>query len=287
VATNEYQQTSDADIYAVGDAVEYVYGPTAQPVRVALAGPANRAGRLAGEHAATGKSMPMAPVLGTAIVRVFNRCAAMTGLTAKLAQRLGIRERSVTVVANHHAGYFPGAKPLTLKLTFDPQSGKVLGAQAVGARGVAKRIDVVATSMAMKATVRDLAGLDLAYAPPYGSAKDPIHMAAFAACNQLDGCAEFLDTDADLSAVQLVDVRTAREVEKHPLAGAGHAANIPVDELRERIAELDPSIETVVSCGVGIRGHVAARILKQLGFADVKNLSGGATVRNRVVKEEG
>jgi len=187
IAANEYQQTNDPDIYAVGDACEYVFGPTGQPQRIALAGPANRAGRLAGEHAATGRSMPMAPVFGTSIVRVFDRTAAMTGLTAKLAARLGIPARSVTIVANQHAGYFPGAAPLTLKLTYDPTTGRVLGAQAVGADGVDKRIDVLAAALAFGATVRDLAGLDLAYAPPFGSAKDPIHLAAFAACNQLDG----------------------------------------------------------------------------------------------------
>jgi len=283
IAANEYQQTNDPDIYAVGDACEYVFGPTGQPQRIALAGPANRAGRLAGEHAATGRSMPMAPVFGTSIVRVFDRTAALTGLTAKLAACLGIPARSVTVVANQHAGYFPGAAMLTLKLTFDPSTGRVLGAQAVGADGVDKRIDVLATALAFGATVRDLAGLDLAYAPPFGSAKDPIHLAAFAACNQLDGIEQFLDADADLSGQQVVDVRTAAEVKQTPLAGAPGAINIPVDELRQRLGELDPSAPTVVSCGVGLRGHVAARILKQHGFADVKNLSGGATIRNRIV----
>jgi NADPH-dependent 2,4-dienoyl-CoA reductase/sulfur reductase-like enzyme/rhodanese-related sulfurtransferase len=283
IAANEYQQTNDPDIYAVGDACEYVFGPTGQPQRIALAGPANRAGRLAGEHAATGRSMPMAPVFGTSIVRVFDRTAALTGLTAKLAARLGIPACSVTIVANQHAGYFPGAAMLTLKLTFDPSTGRVLGAQAVGADGVDKRIDVLATALAFGATVRDLAGLDLAYAPPFGSAKDPIHLAAFAACNQLDGIEQFLDADADLSGKQLVDVRTVAEVKQTPLAGAPGAIHIPVDELRQRLGELDPSASTVVSCGVGLRGHVAARILKQHGFADVKNLSGGATIRNRIV----
>jgi NADPH-dependent 2,4-dienoyl-CoA reductase/sulfur reductase-like enzyme/rhodanese-related sulfurtransferase len=283
IATNEFLQTSDPDVYAVGDAAEYVFGPTGQPMRVALAGPANRAGRLAGEHAATGQSMPMAPVLGTAVVRVFDCGAAMTGLSAKRARKLGLASRSVTVVANQHAGYFPGATPLTLKLTYDPNSGQVLGAQAVGREGVDKRIDVIATAMALKGTVRDLAGLDLAYAPPYGAAKDPVHLAAFVACNQLDGISDVVDADADLTGRQVVDVRTVREVETMPLAGAERVIHIPLDELRDRIGELDPAAETVTSCGVGQRGYVAARILKQHGFADVKNLSGGATVRNRAV----
>jgi len=286
IAANEFQQTNDPDIYAVGDACEYVFGPTGQAQRIALAGPANRAGRLAGEHAATGRSMPMAPVFGTSIVRVFDRTAAVTGLTAKNAARFGVSAHSVTIVANQHAGYYPGATPLTLKLTFDPTSGRVLGGQAVGADGVDKRIDVLATALAFNATVRDLAGLDLAYAPPFGSAKDPIHQAAFAACNALDGFEQFLDAGADLIGRQVIDVRTAGEVKQTPLAGAPNAVNIPVDELRQRIGELDPAAQTVVSCGIGLRGHVAARILKQHGFADVKNLSGGATIRNRLVRAD-
>jgi NADPH-dependent 2,4-dienoyl-CoA reductase/sulfur reductase-like enzyme/rhodanese-related sulfurtransferase len=287
IATNGWMQTSDPDIYAVGDAAEYPYGPTGGQQRVALAGPANRAGRLAGEHAATGESAPMAPVFGTSVVRVFEMSAGMTGLSASLAERCGLDAASVTIVANQHAGYYPGATPLTLKLTYELQSGRVLGAQSVGQDGVDKRLDVIATAMAFQGTVRDLAGLDLAYAPPFGSAKDPIHLAAFAACNHLDGLEEFIAPDADLTGKQVVDVRTPAEVEKSPLAAAPHAINIPVDQLREQLQRLDRTVETVVSCGVGLRGHVAARILKQSGFADVKNLSGGATVRNRAIRGEG
>lgn len=286
IRANEFLQTNDHDIYAVGDASEYVYGPTGDSMRVPLAGPANRAGRLAGEHAATGSCQPMSSVLGTAIVRVFDQTAAMTGLSLKGAERFGKSAVSVTVVAGQHAGYFPGATPLTLKLVFAPDTGLVLGAQAVGKDGIDKRIDVIATAMNFKATVRDLANLDLCYAPPFGSAKDPVHQAAFAACNHLDGVDEFIPSDADLSSVQLVDVRTVGEVEKNPLANGMHAINIPVDELRERLQELDPSKETVVSCGVGVRAHVAARILLQNGFTQVRNLSGGATVRNRAAIEE-
>ena len=286
IATNGWMQTSDPDIYAVGDAAEYPYGPTGGQQRVALAGPANRAGRLAGEHAATGESAPMAPVFGTSVVRVFEMSAGMTGLGASLAERCGLKAASVTIVANQHAGYYPGATPLTLKLIYDLQSGRVLGAQAVGQDGVDKRLDVIATAMAFQGTVRDLAGLDLAYAPPFGSAKDPIHLAAFTACNHLDGIEEFIASDADLTGKQVVDVRTPAEVQKSPLAAAPHAINIPVDELREQLQRLDRTVETVVSCGVGLRGHVAARILKQSGFPDVKNLSGGATVRNRAIRGE-
>ncbi len=285
LGANEFMQTNDPDIYAVGDAAEYTYGPTGKPQRIALAGPANRSGRLVGEHAATGQAAPMAPVFGTSIVRVFDQTAALTGLTTKLAERLKTPHRSVTVIANHHAGYYPGAEPITLKLLYDPDSGRVLGAQAIGREGVDKRIDVLATAMAFNATVRDLTGLDLAYAPPFGSAKDIVHIAGFVACNQRDGNEDLLEAGADLSEKQVVDVRTPAEVKKAPLAGAPHAVNIPLDELRSRLEELDPAAATVVSCGVGMRGHAAARILRQHGFGDVKNLSGGATMRNRAIRE--
>ena len=281
VATNRFMQTSDPDIYAVGDVAEYVYGPTGTAMRIALAGPANRSGRLAGEHAATGNSAEMADVFGTSIVRVFSMIAAMTGLSESLAARLGVPVRSVTVLANNHAGYYPGARQMTLKLVYREGDGRVLGAQAVGGEGVDKRIDVIATAMAMRATVRELAGLDLAYAPPFGAAKDPIHMAAFAACNQLDGIEEFVPADADLSGKQVVDVRARTEVESRPLAGAEQAINIPLDELRDRLGELDPAKETVVSCAAGVRAHVACRILRQHGFDSVGNLVGGATLRSR------
>ena len=253
-------------------------------MRVPLAGPANRAGRLAGQHAATGNSDANAPVMGTALVRVFEFAAGMTGLSAKAAKRAGLNFRCVTIVAGQHAGYFPGATPVTLKLVYSADDGRVLGAQAIGLNGIDKRIDVIATAMAFKATVVDLAGLDLSYAPPYGSAKDPIHQAAFAARNPLSGLGDLLDPDADLSGYQVVDVRTAGEIAREPLTGCPNSIAIPVDELRDRLHELDRSKPTVVSCGVGLRGHVAQRILKQHGFASVANLSGGATVRRRAVQ---
>ncbi len=284
ISTNAFCQSSDPDIYAVGDAAEYLTAPLGQSMRVALAGPANRAGRLAGQHAATGTAAANAPVLGTAIVRVFEYAAGMTGLSAKAATRAGLKFRCVTIVAGQHAGYFPGATPITLKLIYAADDGRVLGAQAIGKDGIDKRIDVIATAMAFNATVRDLAGLDLSYAPPYGSAKDPVHQAAFAACNQLDGLGDLLDPDADLSGYQVVDVRTAAEIAKAPLTGCPTVIAIPVDELRDRLHELDASKPTVVSCGVGVRGHVAQRILKQHGFASVANLSGGATLRRQAVQ---
>lgn len=283
IVTNEFLQTDDPDIYAVGDAAQYRFGPTGEAMRVALAGPANRAGRLAGEHAATDTSAPMASVYGTSIVRVFGQAAATTGLTVKQAQCCDLPAKSVTVVSNCHAGYYPGATPITLKLVFDPHDGRILGAQAVGAAGVDKRIDVIATAMAFGAKVHDLAGLDLSYAPPFGAAKDPVHMAAFVACNQLDGITDFIDADADLSGMQVLDVRTPPEVKKLPLKGAPHAINIPLDELRERLDELDMMAETAVTCQISLRAHVASCLLRQSGFERVQLLSGGALVRSRAV----
>ena len=284
VRTNEFQQTSDPAIYAVGDSTEVCFAPTGEALRVPLAGPANRAGRIAGEHAASGRAAPMRPVLGTAIVRCLGQSAGLTGLTRKQAERAGIPWASVTVVAGHHAGYYPGAKPLTLKLLYAPEHGRVLGAQCVGSEGVDKRLDVVATSLAFGASVRDLAGLDLAYAPPFGSAKDPVHMAAFAACNDLDGLVRFLQSDADLSGFQVLDVRAPDEIAARPLPGAPKVVAIPLDELRDRLDELDPSLPTVTSCASGQRAYVAARILMQRGFREVYDLTGSVTLRSRALR---
>jgi NADPH-dependent 2,4-dienoyl-CoA reductase/sulfur reductase-like enzyme/rhodanese-related sulfurtransferase len=283
IKVNQYQQTSDPLIYAAGDAVEYWHGVLNQPMRIPLGGPANRAGRIAGEHAATDRSAPMTPVLGTAIVRVFGKTAALTGLSRKLAERLNVPFKEVAVIAGHHAGYYPGAQSMILKLLYEPGTGKLLGAQAVGGEGIDKRMDVAATVLHFQGTVNDIAGLDLAYAPPFGSAKDPLHQAAFAALNDLSGFAPLASLTEDLTGVQLLDVRTPAEFE------AGHlpqAVSIPVDELRGRLSELDPSQPTVVTCQSGLRAHAAIRILSQHGFERVRNLPGGMGVRQHVFPNE-
>ncbi len=289
IAASSQALTSDPDVYAVGDAAEVVFGPTGQVARVPLAGPANRAGRVAGEHAATGRvTAPMAPVLGTSIVRVFDRVAAVTGLTEKLARRLGRPARSVTIVAGDHAGYYPGAEQIVLKLVFEPETGKLLGAQAVGGRsGVDKRVDVIATAMHFGGTVRDLAGLDLAYAPPFGAARDPVHQAAFAASNVLDNRLDPMPPGASLAGWQVVDVRGPSEVAGRPIPEASGVVNVPVDELRERLGELDPSRPTVVVCATGRRSYVAARILAQRGFGTVKSLDGGVLLRESALMRRG
>jgi NADPH-dependent 2,4-dienoyl-CoA reductase/sulfur reductase-like enzyme/rhodanese-related sulfurtransferase len=288
ICTNDFAQTSDPDIYAAGDAAEYHYGPLGKRARVPLAGPANRAGRMAGEHAARGASrVALAPVQGTSIVRVFGKVAAMTGLTQKMARRSGRATESVVIVANDHASYYPGAEQMVLKLVFELATGKVLGAQAVGGDGIDKRMDVIATVIHFGGTVRDLAGLDLAYAPPFGAAKDPVHVAAFAACNVLDGYVRLANPDLDLRDKQVVDVRTPREIANESIPSCDQSIAIPVDELRERLGELDPTKPTVVVCATGRRSYLAARVLEQRGFADVQSLSGGVLLRKTACRTPG
>lgn len=272
IAVNEHLQTSDPDIYAVGDAAEVMHAVTRQPARIALAGPANRNGRLAGEHAATGISPAATAAAGTAIVGVFGAVAAMTGLSEKAARKAGRSVEVAYAIRAHHAGYYPGAQQMILKLVYDPKSRHILGAQAVGGEGVDKRIDVVATAIHFGGTIDDLAGLDLAYAPQFGSAKDPLHIAAFIAINQTDGNVQQISPDAAIVDGQLVDVRTPSEFAEGALP---EARNIPLPELRQRIAELDRERLVIVYCQVGQRGYNAARILKQSGFANVLNLAGG------------
>ncbi|MFN3193644.1 MAG: FAD-dependent oxidoreductase [Aureliella sp.] len=276
VVVNKFCQTEDPDVYAVGDMCEYHHRVLDQRMRVPLAGPANKAGRVAGGHAARGDQETMPMVQGTAVVRVFEQTAASTGLNERQCRSAGVEHRSATIQATHHAGYFPGARGLTLKVVYQPD-GKILGAQGVGPEGVDKRIDVVATAMHFGGTVYDLADLDLAYAPPFGSAKDPVHMAAFVAQNDLQQEPELVPYDADISGWQIVDVRSARELEKLP--AEPDAIHIPVDELNDRFEELDPSRDTVTICHSGKRAHVAACLLKGKGFDRVANLNGGMSIR--------
>lgn len=263
-------RTSDPNIYAVGDATEVTQGVADFLTRVPLAGAANRHGRLAGEHAATGQSRAAAKVFATAVVRVFDLDVAMTGLGYDAAKKLGYDADTVVIHPSDHAGYYPGAQRMHLQLVYDKANGRVLGAQAVGGAGVDKRIDVVATLLHFHGTIDDLAELDLCYAPQFSGAKDPVHYAAFVAQNQQQAVSPGISQAQAES--QLVDVRSAQEFARGSLEGA---VNIPVDELRLRYRELDSKRPTVVFCEVGIRGHLATRILLQSGFGDVHNLKGG------------
>lgn len=277
IEVNDFMQTSDPSIYAVGDAVEYTHAVTGTKGLNPLAGPANRSGRIAGEHAGRGCSQPMGGVLGTSIVRVFDLTAASTGLNEQQLAKSQTPFRTAIVQAASHASYFPGAQSMQLKLLYAPQDGRILGGQAVGGEGVDKRIDVIATAMAFQGTVYDLAKLDLAYAPPYGSAKDPIHMAAFTAINDLCATPKLLTPDAELEGFQIVDVRTDRERQQLPLPDA---IAIEVDALADRWKELDPALPTVVVCHSGKRAHVGACWLASKGFRDVANLTGGMSIRS-------
>jgi NADPH-dependent 2,4-dienoyl-CoA reductase/sulfur reductase-like enzyme/rhodanese-related sulfurtransferase len=267
IAVDAYQRTSDQDIYAVGDASQVTHGVTGKPTRIPLAGPANRQGRLAGEHAATGHSEPADKPLGTAIVQVFNLSIGMTGLSERAARAEGLDVDTVYTFPKHHAGYYPGAQTLQMKLVYERGSGRVLGAQVAGREGVDKRIDVVATLLHFQGTIGDLAALDLSYAPQFGSAKDPVHLAAMVAQNQNTGLMPAI-TSGELNGERLVDVRALSEFEAGTLPGA---INIPVDSLRERMTELKRDEPIVVFCAVGQRGFVAQRILVQNGFSNVKS----------------
>lgn len=274
IQVNDHLQTNDPDIYAVGDAIEVKDFVMSVPTQVPLAGPANRQGRIAADHI-FGKDTRYRGTQGTAIVRVFGLTAAMTGASEKTLQRAKRAYRKVYVHPTNHAGYYPGAETMTLKVLFDPESGRVLGAQAVGGAGVDKRIDVLAVAIQAGMTVFDLEEMELAYSPQYGSAKDPINMAGFVAGGLLRGDHPQVDVEAVLTSPDnhrlLLDVRTPQEFAVGHVLGA---VNIPVDELRSRLGELPHDREVVVYCQVGQRGYLATRILRQAGF-QAMNVSGG------------
>ena len=275
IRVNERLQTSDPDIYAVGDAVEIQDFVTGEPTQVPLAGPANRQGRIAADNI-FGRSVKYRGTQGTAIVKVFDRTAAMTGASEKTLRRANRPYRKVYVHPTHHAGYYPGAEQMTLKLLFDPATGRVLGAQAVGGTGVDKRIDVLAVAIQAGMSVFDLEEMELAYSPQYGSAKDPINMAGFVAGGLLRGDHPQVDVEAVLAAPPgarpfLVDVRTSQEYADGHIPGA---VNIPVDELRSRLRELPRDRKIAAYCQVGQRGYLATRILLQAGFS-AANVGGG------------
>ena len=276
IRVNDHLQTTDPDIYAVGDAIEVKDFVTGEPTQVPLAGPANRQGRIAANHIFGRQGDRYRGTQGTAIVGVFDKAAAITGASEKALRRAGRAYRKVYVHPSHHAGYYPGAEAMTLKLLFEPETGRVLGAQAVGGAGVDKRIDVLAVAIQAGMTVFDLEEAELAYAPQFGSAKDPINMAGFVASGLLRGEHPQVDVEAILDPPPgpkplVLDVRTPEEFAE------GHipdAVNIPVDELRDRLGEVPRGGEVAAYCQVGQRGYLATRILLQAGFRAV-NIGGG------------
>jgi len=274
IRVNGFMQTSDPDIYAAGDAVEVKDLVTGDSVAVPLGGPANRQGRLAADHIfRPEQTKPYTGALGTAIVRAFDVAAGLTGWSEKRLRAANRPYRTVTVNDNHHAGYYPGAKPMLLKLLWEPETGRVLGAQATGFLGVDKRLDVLATAIAGGLTIDDLAQLELSYAPPFGSAKDIVNLAAFTACNARDGLVTPVDAIPDDPSVQVVDTRPAPLVQAHPLTQV-RSVNIPLTALRQRLGELDRNRPVVTVCAFGKTAYFAARILAQNGF-QVSTLTGG------------
>ena len=275
IRVNAHLQTNDPSIYAVGDAIEVTQTVSGKPALIPLAGPANRQGRVAADNMLHEVQTEYKGTQGTAILKAFDLTAASTGLNEKQLRAAGVPFLRTITHGGSHASYYPGAMQLSLKLIYSPQ-GRILGAQAVGAAGVDKRIDVIATALHAGLSVDDLADLELAYAPPFSSAKDPVNIAGYVAGNVLRGDQAIISWD-ELRAlqpdrVQLIDVRTAEEFGLGSIPGA---RNIDLSELRERITEISREKPVVLFCQIGLRGYLASRILTQAGFAHVQNLSGG------------
>lgn len=274
IEVDDHMRTSLPDIYAVGDAVETVHRVTGNPTWLPLAGPANRQGRVAGINAAGGDaSFP--GVIGTSVVRIGKLCAARTGLNVREAQQAGLNFFCTRTTGMSHAGYFPDAHDIDIKLIVEESTGRLLGAQAVGSDGVDKRIDILATSIVAGLSVRDIVNLELAYSPPYGSAKDPVNMAAMVAENTLDGITKpctWDDVFHESPAPVILDVRSHDERKTLYVLKSKH---IPVDELRARLEELNPEEPIRLYCRIGQRGYYCERLLSQSGFKNVMNISGG------------
>lgn len=275
IKVDKFLQTSAKDVYAVGDAIEFPHPEYGEPWLNYLAGPANRQGRIVADNMVFGNTTKYEGAIGTSIAKVFDVVVASTGLPAKRLKQLGIKYQSSTTISMSHAGYYPGAFFITTKITFNPEDGTLYGAQCVGHEGVDKRIDQLAIIIKHKGTIYDLISLEQAYAPPFSSAKDPIAIAGYTAANIISSKMPVIywrEIDSlDRSKVQIIDTRTPAEFELGTISGA---VNIPVDDIRERINEIDKNKPVVVFCAVGLRGYIAARILMANGY-DVRNLSGG------------
>ena len=276
-----YLQTSDADIYAVGDAIEYPHPITGKPWLNFLAGPANRQARIVADNMVLGNLIQYEGAIGTSIAKVFDLTVASTGLPAKRLKQMGIPYLSATIHNGSHAGYYPGSLQMDIKITFSPTDGKLYGAQIVGYDGVDTRIDQYALAIKQGATVEQLTRLEHAYAPPFSSAKDPVAISGYVAGNILSGKMTPLYwremQQADKSQVTLVDVRTPDEYALGTIPGA---INIPLDNLRERLADIPENQPVYLFCGVGLRGYLASNILKSKGYPDVRNLIGGLKTYN-------
>ena len=275
ILVNEFMQTSNPDIYAVGDAIEVAHYINNKKVLIPLAWPANRQGRIVADNIVLGNQYKYTGSLGSSILKFFELSVASTGLNEKTLKRFGIPYKTAIVTRGHHAGYYPGAKNMVLKVIFD-ENGKIFGAQAVGEAGVDKRIDVIATAIKGNLTVYDLPEIEITYAPPFNSAKDPVNIAGYAAENILKGDLEMVNYDEFWDFVKendavILDVRTSKEFSGGAIEGA---ININVDDLRENLQNLDKNKVYAIYCQVGLRGYLANRIMRNNGFRAV-NLNGG------------
>lgn len=285
IKVNGYLQTFDESIYAVGDAIEYPHPLTGKPWLNYLAGPANRQGRIVADNLVFGNKVTYEGAIGTSIAKVFDLTVAATGLPAKRLKQMEIPYLSATIHAGSHAGYYPGALQMDIKITFSPKDGKLYGAQIVGYKGVDKRIDEYALTIKRGGTVYDLMELEHAYAPPFASAKDPVAITGYVAGNILSGKMTPLYwrelQQADLTKVSLIDVRTPDEFALGSIPGA---VNVPLDDMRERMKEIPKDKPVFLFCGVGLRGYLASNILKANGYTDVRNLIGGLKTYQAAVK---
>lgn len=287
IKVNEHLLTSDPHIYAIGDAIETTQVVSGQPAHIALAGPANKQGRIVADHIC-GISRTFAGSMGSSVMKAFDLTVATTGLSTKAATSAGINFDSIIITPASHATYYPGAHTMTMKVLFERPSGRILGAQIIGGEGVDKRIDVLAVAIKAGMTAFDLAEIDLAYAPPYASAKDPVNMAGYVIENILEGTVEQIHWDKALTRANsddgtvILDTRTQAEFDRGHIGSNKSCGedtihpviHIPVDELRERLEELPHDKKLFVHCATGIRSYIACRILSQHGFT-CANIAGG------------
>lgn len=283
IAVNDYLRTSDESIYAIGDAIEFIHPLTGKPWLNYLAGPANRQGRIVADNL-LGSKIPYEGSIGTCIAKVFDLTVAATGLPGKKLRQAGIDYVSSTTHPVSHAAYYPGATPMSIKITFNKETGKLYGAQIVGHEGVDKRIDEMALVIKKQGTICDLMEVEQAYAPPYSSAKDPVAVAGYVAENIMLGKVKPVYwrglRDIRMEDVFLLDVRTPDECAQGTLPGA---VNIPLDQLRDRIGEVPKDRMVYTFCAIGLRGYLAYRILTQRGYDQVRNLAGGLKTYNAAV----
>ncbi len=276
IEVNDFLESSDKNIYAVGDMAEVVQRISGKKARIALAGPANRQGRIAGANMANGSRIKYSGALGTGIVKIFDSTLAFTGLTEKAVSAAKLNYSVAFITGSSHASYYPGAERIFLKVVFEKGSGRIFGAQAFGKEGIDKRVDVIATAIMGGLSIQKLAELDLSYAPPYSSANDPLNQVGFIGQNQTDEvlpsltAKQFSELSGD--SFLLLDVRTEAEAQMHPFETS---LNIPVDLLRDRLASIPRDKKVITFCQSGQRSYLAQRILLQSGFSDVFNLSGG------------